>query len=59
MTKVAIKDKVLNLQAEIVLIMKTLEERPEFAIDEENWKKLKIAVKKTRQAVYKKTYAGR
>jgi len=56
MTKTAIKERVLNLKAQIGIIMKAIEERPDFDIDQENWRKVRAIAKKTRKAVYKKSY---
>lgn len=56
MTKTEIKDKVLNLQAQVGVLMRAVAERPNFDIDEENWKKVKSVAKKTRKAVYHKNY---
>lgn len=56
MTKTAIKDKVLNVQAQLDIIMKALGDRPDFAVDEKNWKKLEVSAKDLRKAVYQKVY---
>ena len=56
MTKTAIKERVLNLKAQLGIIMKAIEERPDFDIDVENWGKIKALAKKTRKAAYQKNY---
>ncbi len=56
MTKTAIKERVLNLKAQLGIIMKAIEERPDFDVDAENWGKIKALAKKTRKAVYQKNY---
>ena len=56
MTKTAIKERVLNLKAQLGIIMKAIEERPDFDIDKKNWKKIRIVAKKTRKAVYRRSY---
>lgn len=56
MTKTEIRDRVLNLQAQVGMLMKAVVERPNFDVDEENWKKVRVAVKKIRKAIYQKSY---
>jgi len=56
MTKAEIKDRILSLQAQVGVLLKAVGERPNFNIDEENWKKVKTAAKKTRKAIYQKSY---
>jgi hypothetical protein len=56
MNKTAIKERVLNLKAQIGIIMKAISERPDFDIDEVNWRKVRTTAKKTRRAIYQKSY---
>lgn len=56
MTNTALKEKILHLQAEVGLLMKVFEERPDFAVDEKNWEKVKPVAKKARKAVYREVY---
>lgn len=56
MNKVAVKNKLQKLEAEIGLLKQAVVDRPDFDIDEVNWLKVKKTVKKTRQKVYKQVY---
>ncbi len=57
MTNAIFKEKISNLEAEIVLLRRAVAKEPDFDIDEKNWGKVKSIVKKIRARVYKKTYA--
>jgi hypothetical protein len=56
MNKVAVKEKLNTLEAEIKLLKTAVTERPDFEIDEINWKKIKPALKKARAQTYKEVY---
>lgn len=54
--KAAVKNKIMDLEAEIGLLKKAVNSRPNFDVDEANWKKIRPAAKKIRNKVYKKVY---
>lgn len=56
MNKIAVKNKLANLEAQISLLKKAVIEEPDFDIDQANWKKIKPAVKKVRAKMFKKYY---
>jgi hypothetical protein len=56
MTKTAVKEKLSKMEAEIRLLKKAVAERPNFDIDEINWKKIKPIAKTARAKMYKKYY---
>lgn len=56
MNKIAVKKKLNNLEAEIQILRTAVNERPDFDIDEANWKKIKLALKKARAQTYKEVY---
>lgn len=57
MTSAIFKEKIRNLEAEIVLLRRAVTKEPDFDIDEKNWGKIRPNMKKIRAKVYKKTYA--
>lgn len=57
MNKLAIKEKINNLEAEIKLLKNAVSSQPDFAIDEKNWKKLKPAARQIRTKLFKSRYA--
>lgn len=59
MTQTALRDKVLNIQAELEVVKKALQKEPDFSIDEANWQKIKPEAKKTRKLLYRKFYGKR
>jgi len=56
MNKIAVKKKIQKLEAEISLLKSAVSQRPDFEIDEQNWKKIKPALKKARAQTYKEVY---
>jgi hypothetical protein len=56
MNKIAVKKKIKDLEAEISLLKTAISERPDFEIDEINWKKMRPTVKKIRKKLFKKFY---
>ena len=56
MTKTAVKEKLNSLEAEIQILRTAVTERPDFDIDEINWKRVKPALKKARAQTYKEVY---
>lgn len=55
--KTTIKEKIRNLEAEIAYLKMAVIDRPDFSVDEENWKKIKPVLKKIRTRIFKKLYA--
>ncbi len=56
MTTPAIKEKILDLEAQIALIKMSVFKKPNFGVDEKNWTKVRPVMKKIRAKVYKETY---
>ncbi len=56
MNKLAVKNKLMNLEAQIGLLKKAVADEPDFDIDEANWKKIRPVAKKIRAKLFKKTY---
>lgn len=56
MNKIAVEEKLNNLEAEIQILRTAVTERPNFDIDEANWEKIKPALKKARAKTYKEVY---
>lgn len=59
MTTATLQKKVLDLEAELELIKKSLKKEPDFRIDEKNWEKIKPSVKKIRAKMYSPQYGKR
>lgn len=59
MTNAVIQKKIRNLEAEIMLLKKSVYKRPDFSIDDRNWEKVKPYMKKIRAQVAKETYGKR
>jgi len=57
MNQTTVKEKIQNLEAEIRLLKTAVSGRPDFSIDEINWRKFKPAVKKARAEISKEMYA--
>jgi len=56
MSQAKLKKKILDLESELTALKKLATEKPDFSIDEKNWKKVKSKVKETRKEVYNKNY---
>ena len=56
MTNTAVKEKLKFIEAEIRLLRTAVTKRPDFDVDEANWKKIKPAVKKIRKKLFKQSY---
>jgi len=56
MKQAMIKNKISNIQNELELLKRFLVEKPDFSIDEKNWRKVKPTIKEVRKKVYQKTY---
>ncbi|MBI4093558.1 hypothetical protein HY417_01210 [Candidatus Kaiserbacteria bacterium] len=57
MTNAALQKRIAKLEAELKLIKRVGMRRPNLAIDDKNWKKMKATVKKVRAELYKERYA--
>ncbi|OGY63436.1 MAG: hypothetical protein A3I89_04445 [Candidatus Harrisonbacteria bacterium RIFCSPLOWO2_02_FULL_41_11] len=57
MTKTAIKEKVLNMEAELEVIKKAIEVGPDFLVDEKIWKVIKPTLKKAGKKLYAEQYS--
>ncbi len=56
MNQIAVKEKVLSLEAELGFIKKLVSGKPDFSIDEKIWKETKLESKKARKNLYKSRY---
>ena len=56
MNQTTVKEKIQNLEAEIKLLKRAVSKRPSFDVDEINWQKVKLTVKKARAEVSKEIY---
>ena len=56
MTNAVIKEKVLNMEAELEVVKRALVKEPDFAVDEKIWKTVKPAVKQVGKKLYTKQY---
>lgn len=56
MNKIAVKEKLQAMEAEIQKLKNAVLKRPDFEIDKKNWKKIKPALKKARGQTYNETY---
>ena len=57
MNKIAVREKIKVLEAEIQLLKISVVEEPDFKIDEKNWQKIKTVSKKARSKLFKTLYA--
>ena len=56
MTSTAVKEKLKSIEAEIRILKTAITERPNFDIDEANWKKVRPALKMARKQLSKELY---
>ena len=56
MINAVIQKRIIKLEAEMKMLKKTLP-RPDFSIDEKNWRKIKGTVKKVRTKLSAERYA--
>jgi len=56
MTKTTVTQKLNTIEAEIQMLRTALQKRPDFAVDEVNWKQIKPALKAARKVVSKEVY---
>lgn len=52
-----IREKIRNLETEIMFLRSAIIEKPDFDIDETNWKKIKPDLKKVKAKIFKQVYA--
>lgn len=57
MTNTMIREKIRNLETEIMFLRSAIIEKPDFDIDETNWKKIKPDLKKVKAKIFKQVYA--
>ncbi len=57
MDKLAINEKIKNLEIQIQMLKISVVKEPDYSIDEKNWQKVKVAAKKTRSKLFKTLYA--
>ena len=56
MNNLAVSQKLNRMEVEIKILKLAVSQRPDFEIDEINWKKIKPALKKARAQTYKEVY---
>lgn len=56
MNQTAIEKKIFNIQSELDFLKKFFIKKPDFDIDEKNWRKVNLEVKRTRKKIYQKFY---
>ena len=52
MNQVALKEKILDIEAELALLKKTLQKEPDLDVDEANWQKVRSEIKKTLVSIF-------
>ena len=57
MTNAVVQKRLDRLEAEIKLIRRAQNKRPDLSIDEKNWRRMRSTVKKVRARLYKERYA--
>ena len=56
MTQAILNKKVINLEVQIKEMARRLAVRPNFYVDELNWKRIEKEAKKTRKQIFKRRY---
>lgn len=56
MNRTAIKEKFLNIEAELEFLKKALLKEPDFEVDEKNWRLVGNDMKKIREKIYRRRY---
>lgn len=59
MNQTAIRQKLLTLQAQLEAVRTVVERRPDFSVDETNWKRVRTAAKQIRKTLYRERYGKR
>jgi len=58
MTNATIQNKIRNIEAELSYIKSVVIDKPDFSVDEKNWKKTKPDLKKVRTKLFKRVYGA-
>jgi hypothetical protein len=56
MTQATLKKKIRGLEAELELLKRVVVQKPEFAMDEVNWRKVRSEAKATGRKLYQRRY---
>jgi hypothetical protein len=56
MTQATLKKKIRGLEAELELLKRVVVQKPDFAIDDMNWQKVRSEAKATRRKLYQRRY---
>lgn len=56
MNQQRLKEKIFNIESELEFLKRLLKKKPDFDIDEKNWRKIRSEVKKIREELYQKYY---
>jgi len=56
MTQATLKKKIRGLEAELELLKRAVVQKPDFAMDEANWQKVRPEAKATRRTLYQRRY---
>jgi len=51
-----VQEKIQKIETELEVLKRSVAVEPDFEVDEKTWQRLKPDVKKTRKALYKRTY---
>lgn len=57
MDKIAVSERIKNLEVQIQMLKISVVREPDYSIDEKNWEKVKAASKKARSKLFKTLYA--
>ncbi|MFB6212385.1 MAG: hypothetical protein ABEI53_01030 [Candidatus Magasanikbacteria bacterium] len=56
MTKETVQKKIMDLENDLNAIKKAVQDKPDFSIDEKNWKKVEKKTKEIRSRLYSERY---
>jgi len=56
MTQAALKEKIFDIETRLEILKKAIKKEPDFDVDDKNWKKIELTVRKTRKKLYEKYY---
>lgn len=51
-----VQEKIQKIETELEVLMRSVAVEPDFKVDKKIWQRLKPDVKKTRKALYRRTY---
>jgi hypothetical protein len=57
MNKIAVNEKIRNLEVQIQMLKISVVKEPDYSMDEKNWNKVKVSSKKARSKLFKTLYA--